>query len=131
MKYSIYLFVLLIVSLSSCTSDGAGEIVEITTEEMQTFLKMEDVQLIDVRTPKEYLAGTIDTAQNINFLSPTFDVDIQALDKDKPVLLFCQKGGRSAKCAKKMKALGFKKIYDLSDGYSKWKHKTTALTPKS
>lgn len=128
MKNTIFLVFVLIMSFSSCTSSDNGEIIEITTDEMHSYLKMEAVQLIDVRTPEEYDQGTIAEAQNIDFLSPTFDLEIENLDKDKPVLLFCQKGGRSAKCAKKMKDLGFKKIYDLTGGFSKWEHENTPET---
>ena len=84
--------------------------------------ELDNVQLVDVRTPEEFQAGYIAEAQNIDFMSPTFEEDIKTLDKEKPVLLYCQKGGRSAKCAEKMKDLGFKKIYDLQGGFSKWKH---------
>ena len=48
--------------------------------------------------------------------------NIQKLDKSKPVVLYCKGGGRSAKCAKKLKDAGFEKIYDLEGGLSKWEH---------
>lgn len=105
----------------SCKTDANEEIKVVSQEEMQTYINMEDIQIIDVRTPNEYKAGHIAAAQNINFLSPTFEQDILKLDKNKPVLVYCQMGGRSAKCAKKMKALGFTKILDYKGGYSEWK----------
>jgi rhodanese-related sulfurtransferase len=83
---------------------------------------MEDVQLVDVRTKKEYLQEHIVNAQNIDFSSPTFDEDITKLDKEKPVILYCKGGKRSAKCAKKLQEAGFEKIYDLEGGISKWRH---------
>lgn len=121
MKKQIVLFLLLLTTIVSCKTDATEEIKVVSQEEMQTYINMEDVQLIDVRTPEEYGAGHIAAAQNINFLSPTFEKDIQKLDKNKPVLVYCQMGGRSAKCAEKMKALGFTKILDYKGGYSKWK----------
>jgi len=111
------------VSTSCLTSvEADSEIKLITADEMQSILELEEVQLIDVRTPKEYDGGFIANAQNIDFMSPTFDDDITKLDKNKPVILYCKSGGRSAKCAKKMKDAGFKKIYDLQGGISKWQH---------
>ncbi|MBN2868247.1 MAG: rhodanese-like domain-containing protein [Flavobacteriaceae bacterium] len=121
MKKHIVLFLLLMTIIVSCKTDANEEIKVVSQEEMQTYINMDDVQLIDVRTPKEYNAGHIATAQNINFLSPTFEQDILKLDKNKPVLVYCQMGGRSAKCAEKMKALGFTKLLDYKGGYSKWK----------
>lgn len=104
----------------SCANNTSDKIQVVTSEEMEILLQQDDVQLVDVRTVEEYSSGFISDAQNINFLSETFEVDIQKLDKTKPVLLYCKKGGRSAKCAKKMEDFGFVKIYDLDGGYSKW-----------
>ena len=95
---------------------------------MQAFLKLDDVQIIDVRTPEEYKTGFIKGAQNIDFYSSTFEDDINKLDKSKPVILYCKYGGRSSKCAKKLLNYGFVKIYDLKDGVSKWKHNGLELT---
>ena len=89
---------------------------------MQSILELEDVQLVDVRTPKEHDEERIANSQNIDYNSPTFDEDIAKLDKAKPVILYCKGGTRSAKCAKKLKDAGFQKIYDLEGGISKWKH---------
>ncbi|AUC77576.1 MULTISPECIES: rhodanese-like domain-containing protein [unclassified Olleya] len=120
-KITIVLSLILAV-VFSCSEQAVGEIKTVSPEEMQTLLQLDNVQLVDVRTAKEHEAGYIAMSQNIDFMSPTFDKDIQTLDKEKPVMLYCQKGGRSAKCAEKMIDLGFKKIYDMKGGFSKWEH---------
>lgn len=109
---------------TSCldTKDATTDVKLVTAEEMQDILELEDVQLIDVRTPEEYSEVHIVNSQNIDFSSPTFDEDITKLDKNKPVILYCRSGGRSAKCAKKLKDAGFEKVYDLEGGISKWRH---------
>ena len=94
----------------------------ISPEEMQQISKMEDVQLVDIRTPKEFKTGFIPGSQNINYFSKTFDTDLEKLDKSKPVIVVCRSGKRSAKCSKKMIEAGFIKIYDLKGGLAKWKH---------
>lgn len=99
-----------------------AEVKLVTAEEMQTILDTEEVQLVDVRTPEEFEEVRIADSQNIDFNSPTFDEDITKLDKEKPVILYCKGGNRSAKCAKKLKDAGFKKVYDLEGGISKWQH---------
>lgn len=121
MKHILYL--LIVLACFSCKTKQENVIQLVTQEEMELILKEDQVQLIDVRTVNEYNLGSIPNAQNIDFLSKNFETQIQNIDKNKPVIVFCQKGGRSAKCAKKMKALGFSKIYDLDGGYSKWKAK--------
>jgi rhodanese-related sulfurtransferase len=117
------LFVAMIVSTSCVDTKIEGvEVKLITAEEMQTILELEDAQLVDVRTPTEYEEIRIANSQNIDYMSPTFDDDVSKLDKNKPIIVYCKSGGRSAKCAKKLKEAGFKKIYDLEGGISKWKH---------
>ena len=106
-----------------CKDESNTEIEVVTPEEMQELSELEDIQLVDVRTPEEFDEGYIANAQNINYNSPFFDAEIAKLDKSKPVIVYCEKGGRSAKCAKKMKEAGFVKIYDLDGGLAKWKYK--------
>lgn len=109
---------------TSCKKDiNKGEIKLVTPEEMHTLVDQKDVQLVDVRTPAERKEGYIKHSQNIDFNSPTFDEDIEKLDKTKPVMLYCKSGGRSAKCAEKLIAAGFIKVYDLEGGITQWKFK--------
>lgn len=126
MKKSISIFALslLIAFTVSCVNKKAdsSDIKLVTADEMKQIIELEDVQVVDVRTASEFEAIRVKSAQNIDFNSPTFDKDIQKLDKSKPVVLYCKGGGRSAKCAKKLKDAGFEKIYDLEGGLSKWEH---------
>ena len=126
MKKSIPIFALslLMAFTVSCVNKKAdsSDIKLVTADEMKQIIELEDVQVVDVRTASEFEAIRVKSAQNIDFNSPTFDKDIQKLDKSKPVVLYCKGGGRSAKCAKKLKDAGFEKIYDLEGGLSKWEH---------
>ena len=131
MKRLTVLVCLLLVVLVSCEEKQQAEIQIVTAEEMQELKDLEGVQLVDVRTPKEYESGYIDQAQNIDYNSPSFENEIGKLDKSKPVIVYCQKGGRSAKCAKKMMNAGFVKIYDLEGGLAKWKYKGLEVNSKS
>lgn len=107
--------------LVGCKDDMEGEIKLVTPEEMQVLMELEDVQLVDVRTAQERLNGFIKNSQNVDFNSPTFEKDILSLDKSKPVILYCQGGGRSSKCAEKLRDAGFVKIYDLQGGITQWR----------
>ena len=79
---SIICLIGLLVCFTSCLDKSeSDEIKLVTADEMQSILEMEDVQLVDVRTPEEYQEVRIANAQNIDFLSPTFDEDIEKLDK--------------------------------------------------
>lgn len=130
MKKIVFLAIIL-VAYSSCINQENKDVTVVSPEEMQSLLEIEDVQLVDVRTPEEFNEGYIAKAQNINYESPTFDEDITKLDKNKPVIVYCQAGVRSAKCADKMVKAGFIKVYDLEGGISKWKHKGFEVKVKS
>ncbi|WP_299213676.1 rhodanese-like domain-containing protein [uncultured Aquimarina sp.] len=121
--------VILSILLYSCkennTKDTAVEL--ITVEEMDSLLEMEKVQLVDVRTPKEYAEGHIEGAINIDFSDENFETLISEVDKSKPVAVYCGRGGRSGKCSAYMKKAGFTKIYDLDGGITEWKYKGKVL----
>lgn len=93
----------------------------ISAEEMANLEDMESVQLVDVRTVEEFVSGHIKGAQNIVYLSDTWSSEIEKLDKEDPVYVYCAKGGRSAKCAQLLADAGFKKVYDLEGGVTQWK----------
>lgn len=93
----------------------------VSPKEMQVLLQDNSVQLIDVRTPKEYNEGHIGNAKNIDFLASTFSTSINTLDKQKPVLIYCRSGKRSGDSVDKFLKLGFTKIYNLEGGILKWK----------
>lgn len=83
-------------------------------------IETKKVQLIDVRTPKEYKEGTILNAVNIDFLDEGFSKNIEQLDKKQPVYIFCQSGKRSAAAATKLQEAGFE-VIELAGGYKAWK----------
>lgn len=120
MKHFVVIFIMVATLFLWGCKETDDQIILVTPEEMSSLMEMEDVQLIDVRTENERLEGFIKNSQNIDFNSPTFEEDIQKLDKNKPVILYCRNGGQSSKCAKKLKDAGFIKIYDLKGGITQW-----------
>jgi rhodanese-related sulfurtransferase len=82
----------------------------------------DDVQLVDVRTPREFRGGHIARAVNIDyFQGADFNRAFDQLDRNKPVYLYCRSGNRSLKAAQKLVSMGFSEIYDLKGGILKWK----------
>ncbi len=85
-----------------------------------------DVQLIDIRTSKEYSAGYIDDARNISIADiDNFNAQFSKLNKEKPVYLYCYSGVRSNRASKKLLAMGFKYVYDFKGGYKAWSNQVT------
>ncbi|MHA8051641.1 thioredoxin domain-containing protein [Aquirufa sp. ROCK-SH2] len=81
--------------------------------------------LLDVRTSGEFGGGHLPNAKNIDFRSPDFATQIKSLDKNKPVLIYCLSGGRSAQAAELMRKEGFT-VTEMKGGYLKW---TTKMKP--
>ena len=121
MKIHTLFLVFCICFLFNCKESNSQSSKLITVKEMQELVNLEGMQLVDVRTPSEFVEGHVPNAQNIDFWDANFDENIEKLDKSKPIIVYCKSGGRSAKCATKLASIGFDKIYDLKDGFSQWK----------
>jgi len=126
---NISLIVAFIFTLTSCaqsktkegdttTAQAKPAIELISPTDLNT--KLGDIQLIDVRTPKEYTEGHIKDANNINFYDDDFMTQMSKLDKDKILYIYCRSGNRSGKAAKQLEAAGFTKVYDLQGGMKNW-----------
>jgi rhodanese-related sulfurtransferase len=76
--------------------------------------------VLDVRTPGEFAAGRIKGAVNVDFRAPDFEKRLAQLDKNRPYLVHCARGNRSAKTRDLMEKLGFKKINHLEGGLAAW-----------
>lgn len=120
MKIRILSVLVVLMSLTSCIKKQVEgvQVVDIAAYEQQ--LKQPEIQLIDVRTPEEFSEGHIENAKNINIMGDDFDAQVVALDKTKPVMVYCKSGGRSAKASARLKELGFTTITDLEGGITNW-----------
>src|SRR5947207_6066969 len=69
--------------------------------------------VLDVRTQKEFQAGHIPGAVNLDVNAPDFPEKIATLDKSRTYLVHCAAGRRSATACEKMSKLDFPKLYNL------------------
>lgn len=88
--------------------------------EFKSQVEGKDVQLVDVRTPKEFAQKHIEGAINIDFYSGKFNIEFNKLNKEKAVYLYCRSGSRSRQTSNRLAAMGFKEIYDLQGGILKY-----------
>ena len=116
----IYLLLILSLYLFSCGNEE-GKIEMITPEKVVEAVNTEkNLQLIDVRSNTEYAVSHLKDTQNICVTNNDFKEKVATLDKDKPVYVYCKKGGRSAQAALILKEMGFKEVYDLQGGLENW-----------
>jgi len=115
------LSLVLLMGAFSCQSQESANITKVDYAAIKQDVVGKDVQLVDVRTPNEYNSGHIDNAVNFDLSRQTaFMQQINTLDKNRPVYLYCAVGARSAYAAKILEREGFTKIFDYSGGYMDW-----------
>ncbi len=78
---------------------------------------LEEVQLLDIRTPLEYRRSHMPGAVNINYLSFSFEQRIDTLDRSLPTFIYCHTAHRSPLVARHLLEAGFEQIIDLEGGY--------------
>ncbi len=82
-------------------------------------IEHENVQIIDTRTPAEFSEGHIPGAVNIDIDGADFEAKIAALDKSRPVAVYCRGGRRSKEAAKQMVSCGLD-VTELANGILSW-----------
>lgn len=101
----------------SCNSQTA----QLTPDEFDAKIKQTPSYIVlDVRTPEEYGNGHLDGATNIDFRNPNFTSNTKVINKNKAVFVYCLSGGRSSAAAKVLADEGFKNVYELKGGMTKW-----------
>lgn len=90
---------------------------DITIEELEN-LRKKGVKIIDVRSPQEYKEGHIDGAISI----PEYEIkktgEKLLKNKDEKIILYCSSGTRSKKAQKILQKLGYKRVFNLYEGYN-------------
>lgn len=93
--------------------------VSITPIEAQQSLHDNEAYLLDVRGFDEFASGRVPEAVCI----PLPDLERRAGDipTDRPVLVMCQSGGRSAMAVERLRALGLQDVSDVQGGLNAWR----------
>lgn len=124
MKRSIQL---LFLSLFICSYAAQAQSVDVNTFE-KDLNSVDNIQLLDVRTASEFESGHLKNAMFANWLDkPEFMRRTEALDKDKPLYIYCLSGGRSAAAAKALRERGFHNVIDMQGGIGAWKKSSKPL----
>ena len=93
---------------------GKGPLSEISVQELARWKAQNiDFQLVDVREGYEYEAANIGgTLISLNNLDHNLDM----ISKEKPVVVHCKSGARSAKAIELLKSHGFTNLFNLKGG---------------
>lgn len=93
---------------------------------LQGIQSSESPLIIDVRTPAEFATGHLAQAINIDYLNEHFWDQIEQLDLNRPIFVYCRTGRRSIRACTLMRNGGFNpdKIFNMEGGYALWQNET-------
>lgn len=83
-------------------------------------INQDDALVLDVREDSEVAAGRIGGAKHIPLGSLKKRIDDIEKYKDKPVVVYCRSGNRSASAAQQLTAAGFQDVVNLQGGIQAW-----------
>jgi len=92
----------------------------VNTVQLTQLINRENAIVIDVRDAAEYAKGHIVGARNVPLAQ--FEKRVGELEKlrNRPLVMHCESGNRSAKALDILRKNGFEKLYNLSGGYAAW-----------
>lgn len=117
-------------TLADLVAEALREIEEIPPEEALRRLRApgrEGWHFVDVREPDEYAEGHLPGAHNSprGFLEVRADLehpkrDPWLADRDRPIVLYCGGGNRSALAARTLQQMGFTRVVSMAEGWKGW-----------
>ena len=107
-------------TLKDLLLSATNAVPRISIADTQKLMKEEGAVLIDVRELNEVAntgkaAGALHISRGmLEFKAdPESQMFEKSLSKDKPVILYCASGGRSSLAGKRLKDMGYEKVYNL------------------
>ena len=82
--------------------------------------KNKSIVILDVRTPEEFAAGHLKGAKNIDIKQPDAYSKLDKLNTKTTYLVYCRTNHRSGMAVEYMMQKGFKKVYQMMDGFPGW-----------
>lgn len=116
-------------TLADYIREARARIRELTADELEEMIdEREDLLLVDVREHDEYQAGHIPKALLVprgmleGAADPNNKHRLEALysARQRPVVVYCETGARSAMAADTLQEMGFEEVYNLAGGTEIW-----------
>lgn len=95
-----------------------SDFANIDATQLQQLQHNGNVVLIDVRTDQEVGRGLIPGARHISL--QTLAARFAEIERDRPVVFYCQSGGRSAQASYFLASQGWGEVYNLAGGIVAW-----------
>jgi sulfur-carrier protein adenylyltransferase/sulfurtransferase len=109
--------------------EETDDVPEIAPRELdERFRRGDSFDLIDVREPHEWDIARIAGARLIAL--GELAGALSSIDDSRDVIVHCKGGSRSAKAVRQLKAAGFRRVWNLAGGISRWSDDVDSLVPK-
>jgi len=95
-----------------------------------TRLMNDEALILDVREDSEWAVGHIPNARHIRLGQLSEQIAQLEKYKDKPVVVYCRSGNRSARACALMKKAGFNNVNNLAGGIVAWEQANLPITRK-
>ncbi|KUO95908.1 rhodanese-like domain-containing protein [Ferroacidibacillus organovorans] len=126
MQNSIWILLLIVVVfMVVCRMEPARGVTSIGSRELQLRLQVKGadrLEFIDVREPQEYNSGHVQSFRNIPL--GRIRREVEALSRNKEIVVICRIGARSMQAASVLKKSGFSKVTNVSGSIMAWQGKT-------
>jgi rhodanese-related sulfurtransferase len=88
----------------------------------------EDFDLIDVREESEFAAGHLPRAVHLGKGVIERDIETKVPDLERPLILYCGGGYRSALAADAIQKMGYRNVISMDGGFRGWREAGYPLT---
>lgn len=99
---------------------GASGGKDVTPAEAVLLINRENALILDVREESEFAAGHVPQAKNIPLAKLAERASELKKYQQKPIVVNCQAGVRSANACSQLQKAGFAKVYNLKGGINAW-----------
>lgn len=101
---------------------------EVTMDKVSGAIQTDGIYVLDVRSRAEWEDGHIPQAKHV--MLGYLQEQAHTIPQDRPILVYCKTGGRSAIASSLLQALGFKDVQSLVGGYEEWRKQEKLRTAK-
>lgn len=120
-----YLFAALVVVLALLAAEPLKQLlyrVSTVTPSRAVQLINRDGVVVDVREPSEFASGHLPNAINIPVGNIHMRLNELEKHKNRPIVVYCRSGQRSARAAVVLRKHGFEQVHNLAGGVVAWQN---------
>jgi hydroxyacylglutathione hydrolase len=111
------------------TSRAAQGVPDVTAGHLQELLRVDAVELIDVRNSSEWQAGHIPGSRN--FPLGRLPEQLDQIPRARPLVVYCETGARAGVAIGVLQAAGFDDVRHLTGDFSGWQRSGQRVEPSS